>query len=198
MIPDNNDRSVLMTSTRASLALAAALGVAVALPQAMAQNAGVPGGFQHDSSQPIKISADALEVRQNEQVAVFTGAVDARQGDVRMQAQRLVVNYDPDAEDTSEAGAIQSVRAEGDVFISSTDSTASGNWADYDVASGSITMGDTVTLTQGTGNRSNVIGGSRLIINLDTGVAQMQGGVSAVGGTGRVEMILNPAQAGQN
>jgi len=188
-----------MTLKRAPLALAAALGVAMILPQAMAQDAGVPGGFQHDASQPIKISADALEVRQNEQIAVFTGSVDARQGDVRMQAQRLVVTYDPDAEDTSEAGAIQSVRAEGDVFISSTDSTASGNWADYNVASGSITMGDTVTLTQGTGNRSNVIGGSRLVINLDTGVAQMQGGVSAVGGgTGRVEMILNPAQAGQN
>ncbi len=187
-----------MTSIRATLALAAVLGIAATQPQVMAQDAGIPGGFQHDASQPIKISADALEVRQNEQIAVFTGAVDARQGDVRMQAQRLVVSYDPDAEDTSEAGAIQRVRAEGDVFISSTDSTASGNWADYDVASGNITMGDTVTLTQGTGNRSNVIGGNRLVINLNSGVAQMQGGVSATGGTGRVEMILNPAQAGQN
>jgi len=60
-------------------------------------------------------------------------------------------------------------------------------------------MGDTVTLTQGTGARSNVIGGSSLTINLNSGVAQMQGGVSATGqGSGRVEMILNPGQAKQN
>lgn len=187
-----------MNSIRTALALSAAL-FAVISTGAMAQSAGVPGGFKHDSTQPIKISADALEVRQNEQIAVFTGSVDARQGDVRMQAQRLTVTYDPEAEDQSQSGAIRNVRADGDVFISGTESTASGNWADYDVATGNITMGDTVTLTQGTGARSNVIGGNALTINLNTGVAQMRGGVSASGqGSGRVEMILNPGQANQN
>ena len=186
-----------MTSIRAALAFSAALAVSVSV-SAMAQTPGVPGGFKHDSSQPIEISADALEVRQNEQIAVFTGTVDARQGDVRMQAQRLVVTYDPEAEKNSQTGAIQKVRAEGDVFITSTDSSASGNWADYDVASGNITMGDTVTLTQGNGPRSNVIGGNALTINLNTGVAQMNGGVSATGGNGRVQMILNPGSGNQN
>lgn len=186
-----------MTMTRTALALSAALFAGL-VTGAWAQTAGVPGGFKHDSSQPIKISADALEVRQNEQVAVFTGAVDARQGEVRMQAQRLTVTYDPEAEDNTEAGAIRRVRAEGDVFISSTDSTASGNWADYDVATGNITMGDTVTLTQGTGARSNVIGGNSLTINLNTGVAQLQGGVTANGTGGRVEMILNPGSTNGN
>ena len=186
-----------MNATRTVFFLASVLLVG-AFNGAVAQNAGVPGGFKHDSTQPIKISADALEVRQNEQVAVFTGSVDARQGDVRMQAQTLTVTYDPDAEDTSQSGAIKKVRAEGDVFISSTDSTASGNWADYDVATGSITMGDVVTLTQGTGARSNVIGGNSLTINLNSGVARMLGGVSASGQGGRVEMILNPGQANQN
>ena len=184
-----------MTSIRTALALSAFLLAGVSV-NAWAQTAGVPGGFKHDSTQPIKVSADSLEVRQNEQIAVFTGTVDARQGDVRMQAQRLTVTYNPDAEDNSETGAIQRVRAEGDVFISSTDSTASGNWADYDVATGNITMGDIVTLPQGTGARSNVIGGNSLTINLNSGVAQMQGGVSGTGG--RVEMILNPGQATQN
>ena len=186
-----------MNAIRNAIFLAGALLLG-ASSGAMAQNAGVPGGFKHDSTQPIKISADALEVRQNEQIAVFTGSVDARQGDVRMQAQTLTVTYDPEAEDTSQSGAIRKVRAEGDVFISSTDSTASGNWADYDVASGNITMGGVVTLTQGTGDRSNVIGGNALTINLNSGVARMQGGVTASGQSGRVEMILNPGQANQN
>ena len=175
-----------MNPIRAALALSTALLVGVSV-SAMAQTTGVPGGFKHDSSQPIKISADALEVRQNEQTAVFTGTVDARQGDVRMQAQRLTVTYDPEAEDNSQAGAIKRVRAEGDVYISSADeNTASGNWADYDVATGTITMGDTVTLTNG----PNVIGGKSLTINLNTGQAQMGGG--------RIEMILEPPKRDQN
>jgi len=187
-----------MNAIRSALILAAVMLVGVS-NGAMAQTAGVPGGFKHDSTQPIKISADALEVRQNEQIAVFTGSVDARQGDVRMQAQTLTVTYDPDAEDTSQSGAIKNVRAEGDVFISSTDSTASGNWADYDVDTGNITMGDTVTLTQGTGNCGNVIGGKSLFINLNSGLAQMQGSTTPTSGSdGRVQMILNPNQDCQN
>ncbi len=186
-----------MNAIRSALFLTAALLVGVS-NGVLAQTAGVPGGFKHDSTQPIKISADALEVRQNEQIAVFTGSVDARQGDVRMQAQRLTVTYDPDAEDTSQSGAIRKVRADGDVFISSPDSTASGNWADYDVATGNITMGDTVTLTQGKGDCGNVIGGTSLFINLNSGLAQMQGGLAGSAGTGRVQMILNPGQDCQN
>ena len=174
--------------TIVALAAFAVLGAGAA----HAQEAALPGGFKHDSSLPIKISADALEVRQNEQVAIFSGSVDARQGNVRMQASRLTVTYDPEAEGDSQTGAIKRVRAEGDVFISNQTDTASGDWADYEVATGAITMGDTVTLTQGEGN---VIGGGRLTINLNTGHAQMQGGVAtSVGGTGRVEMILNPNQ----
>ena len=63
------------------MALCLALGMSTFAPAAMA--------LDSDASQPIKISADALEVRQNEQVAIFTGAVDAQQGDMRMQADIL-------------------------------------------------------------------------------------------------------------
>lgn len=156
-----------------------------------AQNAAIPGGFKHDASQPIKISADSLEVRQNEQTAVFSGSVDARQGDVRMQAERLTVTYDPDAEDNSQAGAIKHVRAEGDVFISSKTETASGNWADYDVVSATILMGDDVTLTQD----KNVLAGGKLRINLNSGEARIEGGVAtSTGGSGRVQGIFTPSQ----
>ncbi len=187
-----------MNLIRNACALSSAIVLGIA-PGAFSQTGGVPGGFKHDSTLPIQVSADALEVRQDDQVAVFTGTVDARQGDVRMQAQRLTVTYNPDADGNSDTGAIQRVRAEGDVFISGTDSTASGNWADYDVASGNITMGDTVTLTQGQGDCSNVIGGTSLLINLNTGRAQMRGGISGTNAqSGRVEMILNPGRGCRN
>lgn len=158
---------------------------------AMAQSSGALGGFKIDSSLPIEISADALEVRQDQQTAIFTGSVDARQGEVRMQAQQLVVSYDPDSEAEGQAGAIRRVRAEGQVFVSSPEGAAEGNWADYDVASGTITMGDTVTLTQGT---ENVLAGGSLSINLNTGFARIEsGGVRADGTRERVSGIFYPS-----
>lgn len=173
-----------------SLALIALLagGVTTAYAQQEAL-----GGFQHDSSQPIEISSDALEVRQQEQTAVFTGAVDARQGDVRMQAERLIVSYDPDQSDGSDTGAIRSVRAEGNVFISSKTETAEGDWAQYDVASGSIVMGDDVALTQGP---QNVLVGGSLRIDLNSGFARIEsGGIRSDGSRGRVEAIFSPSSA---
>ncbi len=158
---------------------------------AAAQSAGALGGFKVDSTLPIEISADALEVRQEEQVAVFTGSVDARQGGVRMQAQRLVVTYDPDSDSDGQAGAIRRVRAEGEVFVSSPEGAAEGNWADYDVASSTILMGDTVTLTQGA---ENVLAGGSLSINLDTGFARIEsGGIRADGTRERVSGIFFPS-----
>lgn len=165
-----------------------ALCFALIASQASAQSQSPIGGFQHDSSQPIEISADSFEVRQQEQVAVFVGSVRAKQGDVRMQAQRLTVTYDPDGGGDS---AIRQVRAEGDVLIQSVEETAQGNWADYDVASGRITMGDDVALTQGA---ENIVVGGRLEIDLNTGFAKMQGAVAGTNATpGRVEMILTPS-----
>ena len=146
---------------------------------AMAQSAAALGGFKVDSSLPIEISADTLEVQQEQQTAVFTGSVDARQGEVRMQADRLIVTYDEEAESQGQAGAIRRVRAEGSVFVSSPEGAADGNWADYDVASATITMGDSVTLTQGT---RNVLAGSRISINLDTGFARVDSGSERVRG----------------
>jgi len=152
---------------------------------------GALGGFKVDSTLPIEISADSLEVRQEQQTAVFTGSVDARQGEVRMQAQQLVVTYDPESEAEGQAGAIRRVRAEGSVFVSSPEGAAEGDWADYDVASGTITMGDSVTLTQGT---ENVLAGGRLSINLDTGFARIDsGGIRADGTRERVSGIFYPS-----
>jgi len=158
---------------------------------AQSTGGGALGGFKVDSSLPIEISADTLEVRQEQQTAVFTGSVDARQGEVRMQAQQLIVTYDPESEDEGQAGAIRKVRAEGSVFVSSPEGAAEGNWADYDVASGTITMGDIVTLTQGT---ENVLAGGRLSINLNTGFARIDsGGVRADGTRERVSGIFYPS-----
>jgi lipopolysaccharide export system protein LptA len=121
-------------------------------------------------------------VREAEQRAIFAGEVVAGQGDLRLTAETLNVWY---AEDGGETGAIERVRAEGDVFLSSGAETARGEWAEYEVTSGLVTMGGGVTLAQG----ENAIKGERLFVDLTQGTGRIEGG--------RVRSVFNPASANQ-
>jgi lipopolysaccharide export system protein LptA len=166
-----------MTRTLARAAAFALMGAA-----AVAQTQNPFGGFKHDNTQPIEITADALEVREAERRAIFSGDVVAGQGDLRLTADMLNVWY---LEDGGETGAIERVRAEGDVFLSSGAETARGAWADYDVTTGLVTMGGGVTLAQG----ENAVSGERLTVDLTQGTGRIEGG--------RVRSVFNPASQGQ-
>ena len=155
-----------------------------AWPPAAAQDQGPFGGFKHDRTAPIEITSNALEVRQAENLAIFSGDVVAGQGTLRLTADRLDVAYDDAAEGNPETGQITNMQAHGNVFISNGAETAQGERAEYDVDTGLITMTGSVVLTQG----ENVISGQRLVINLDDGQGRMEG---------RVKSIFMPQQSGQ-
>jgi lipopolysaccharide export system protein LptA len=150
--------------------------VALAALPAAAQAPGGPfGGFKHDRTAPIEITSDALEVRQAEQLAIFSGEVVAGQGTLRLTADRVEVTYDEQGQG-SETGAIRSLVAEGNVFLSNGAETAQGQKARYDVEDGMITMSGDVVLTQG----QNVISGQELTINLNEGQGRVEGRVKSI------------------
>jgi lipopolysaccharide export system protein LptA len=165
--------------------------LAMAGMPAAAQGQGPFGGFKHDRTAPIEITSDALEVRQAENLAIFSGEVVAGQGTLRLTADRVEVAYDEaegegsaNASGGAETGAIRNMQAEGNVFISNGAETAQGERAEYDVDEGVITMTGSVVLTQG----ENVISGQTLVINLNEGQGRMQG---------RVKSIFTPQRSGQ-
>lgn len=169
-------------------AIVAALTVATLIAftpaSVIAQQGASPfGSFRHDNTQPIEITADALEVRDAEQRAIFSGSVVAGQGTLRLTADTLSVWYEGGAE-AEGTGEISRLRAEGDVFLSSGAETARGAWADYAVVDGLVTMGGGVTLSQG----ENAIRGDRLTVDLNTGVGRVEGG--------RVQSVFSPARGG--
>lgn len=165
------------------LAMLAGLSAGIAF----AQTEGPFGSFKHDSALPIEIAADSLEVRQAESRAIFTGEVIASQGTLRLTADNVVVNYSAGGSGDSETGAITSLRAEGEVFISNGAETAKGAWAEYDVAGGTIRMGGGVVLTQG----GNAITSETLFIDLNAGVGRVEGS-----GGGRVTTVFQPSESG--
>jgi lipopolysaccharide export system protein LptA len=154
-------------------------------------------GLKHDTSLPIEITADQLEVAQKEQVATFTGNVDAVQGDLVLSADKLRVFYYDSGKETPPPGANGSIRrieAEGNVFISSPRETAQGKFGVYDVASNQLTLEGSVVLTQD----ANVVRGERLEMDLVSGRSRVLAAVtSSEGGEApqRVRAIFTPQAA---
>jgi lipopolysaccharide export system protein LptA len=153
---------------------------------------------QHDTSLPIEITADQLEVAQQEQLATFTGNVDAVQGEMVLSADQLRVFYYGDGQDEARpagsSGSIRRIEAEGNVFLSSPRETAQGKVGVYDVASNQLTLEGAVVLTQD----ENVVRGERLEIDLVSGRSRMLAAVAASEGAEpaqRVRAIFTPEQA---
>lgn len=131
--------------------------------------------LDHDSSLPIEISADSLEVAQEQQVATFAGNVDAVQGDLVLSADELLVHYQGKSTAVGmaagDSGAIRRIDAKGNVIIASPEETAEGEEGTYDVPAKLVTLIGDVVLTRG----DNVIRGQRLELDLVSGKSRMIG-----------------------
>lgn len=182
--PGTRDASMSFLSAPRRRIAAFAMAAMATAGAAAAQSGDNPfGSFKHDSTQPIEITADSLAVNNQAQTATFTGEVVAGQGTLRLTADKVTVNYGGGAgggETAPGTGEIDSLRAEGSVFLSSGAETAKGEWAEYDVSGGIVTMGGDVVLTQG----ENAISGQNLRIDLNAGVGEISGG--------RVKSVFTP------
>ena len=164
--------------------ICAALGFSM-IAGAAAGWAQVGGGY--DTSLPIEITADRLEVQQEEQIAVFTGNVDAVQGKLNLRADKLVVYYRANAKNSN---AIRLIEAYGSVFLSSPTEMAQGAKGVYNLDTDTIELTGEVVLTRG----ENVIRGDRLEMDLATGKSRVSGVSAGTSqGSGRVKAIFIPS-----
>jgi lipopolysaccharide export system protein LptA len=158
----------------ASLCLALVVGVWVADPVA-AQGAKVAfGGIKADPTLPVEVTADQLAVDQEDGEATFTGNVLIIQGEMRMTAATVRVEYAP-----GDGSRIARMLASGGVTLVSGAEAAEARDAEYTIESGVVVMRGDVLLTQG----SNAISGQSLTVDLTTGTGVMEG---------RVKTVLNP------
>lgn len=154
-------------------ALMAALAVAVFIPfPILAQGASVTfGGIRADTSLPVEVTADQLSVSQADGTATFTGNVLIGQGDMRLSAEQVHVEYG--GEDRTR---IERLHATGGVTLVSGTEAAEAQEAVYSVAAGEVVMTGSVLLTQ----NGSTIAGEKLVVNLATGTGQMEGRVKTV------------------
>jgi lipopolysaccharide export system protein LptA len=147
----------------------------LALPAAALAQAQVPfSGIGADRSAPVELSADALEVDQAAGTARFSGNVLVVQGDLRLAAETVRVEYAA-APDTGR-NRIARIHAEGGVTLVTPDEAAEAARAVYDLDDGAIVMEGEVLLTQG----GNALAGERLVIDLERGTGRIEGRVRSV------------------
>ncbi len=158
--------------------LGIALAVGLAALAAYAQGAQVAfGGLQHDSSLPIEITADQLSIDQADGAAMFVGNVLIGQGDMRLAAGKVRVEYS--APEGQATGQISRLLASGGVTLVNGSEAVEAQEAEYSVETGIITLRGNVILTQG----ANALSAERMIVDLNTGKANLEG---------RVKTILQP------
>ena len=159
---------------------AAAIGLVAATP-ATAQISGEGG--------PIRVNADRSEVVEKQRQVILTDSVDIMQGDARLRANRVTLNYSGSGETQTTGlsgfGDISSMEAVGEVFYVTPELKATGDNGVYNAAEDTITLTGNVVLIRG----EDVATGERLVMELSEGRTVLDGG------SGQVQMNINPNQA---
>ena len=137
----------------------------------------------HNGNAPVDVTADRIEVQDRADRAMFVGNVHATQAELTLDTDRLTVAYsNKPGGAAGSTGNVQIHRldAAGGVVVHSPSETAKGDFGIYDLDRKLITLIGNVRLTQ----KNNIVNGQRLVINLDSGRAVVDGGPPGVNSSG--------------
>jgi lipopolysaccharide export system protein LptA len=153
-------------------------------------------GFSRNRKDPVKIEANALEVRDRDKTAIFMGNVLVVQGETTLRCSELKVFYEGDTltgqtQKSAAAGTsaqrIRRLEALGGVIITAKEQKATGDSGVYDLRANTMTLNGNVVVTQG----QNVMQGDRLVVELATGTSRLEAGGKP--GPNRVKGLFVPS-----
>lgn len=157
--------------------------------------ADVVSGLRTDPDAPIQIEANQLDIFDKKKIAVFKGAVIAKQGQTILRTSTLTIHYSGGGAGTAQS--ITRLEANGGVSVSQKDQKATGDHAFVDMSKEQITLSGNVVLSQG----ANVLRGSKLFINMRSGAARLASHKTSNSGKktqGRVQGLFTPNRRPKN
>jgi len=146
-----------------------------------------------NSSAPVDLTADELEVANADCLAIWKGSAEALQDTSRLRADVLKIQYQkgpPKAGETGQhcGGDVASMDAAGNVFYVTPQQRVRGDAAVYTAADDTIVFTGDVIAVQG----QNVLRGNRLVVNVKNNTAQMQTNSKGRNAAGRVRGVFYP------
>ncbi|MBS0332117.1 MAG: hypothetical protein JSS35_05075 [Proteobacteria bacterium] len=191
------------------MAALATAGLLAAQPAA----AQAPASAQKAPKSPIDITADRLDTQNNDCVYTWTGSAEALRDTSRLRADVMIAHLEvkKDAKGAAKpagsssgpagvasgnsCGEMTSLDAKGHVYYVSTDGKrVHGDNAHYDAASTTITITGDVTAVQG----QNVMRGTKMVDNTQTGEGYVEGGARGAGAKNRPRAVLYPKDSDPN
>jgi len=155
-----------------------ALGTSAALGQVKQQEP-VSALKGHNSNAPVDVTADRIEVQDRADRAIFAGKVHVVQAELTLDTPRLTVAYSG-GQGANNNVQIRRLDAAGGVVVKSPTETARGDFGIYDLDRRLITLIGNVQLNR----QDNQVNGARLVIDLDSGRAVVDGGPPGVNQSG--------------
>lgn len=157
------------------LTLAIALAALVLAPMsAVAQDRAIRlGTALRPTTEPLEVTADRLDVDQQANASVFEGEVLVVQGEMRLTAQRLRIEF----QDLPEGGRrVERLLASGGVTVVTPEEAIEAREAVYHLPSGGLEMTGDVMLVQG----ENILTGQRFVADMVAGTGTMSGRVRTI------------------
>lgn len=160
-----------MTAMKAKLLAAIGATAMLALPT-------LGDAQSRTTGQPVAFGADSVEYAPSR--VILKGRAEATQGGNRLRADTVTLV-------SGEGGDLQRAEAAGTVYFVTPDQSMRGDRATYTLSSGEVVVTGDVVLTQG----QNVLTGSRLVYNVNTQTARMEGAPRGAAGS-RVQGVFYP------
>jgi lipopolysaccharide export system protein LptA len=132
----------------------------------------------HNSDAPVDVTADRIEVQDRADRAIFAGNVHVTQAELTLDTPRLTVAYSGGS--GGSGVQIRRLDAAGGVTVKSPSETARGDFGIYDLDRKLITLLGNVQLDR----EQNRVSGARLVIDLESGRAVVDGGPPGVNQSG--------------
>lgn len=173
-----------------SLSLSAAFVAALLAGPAAAQLA-------TNSNAPVDITADELETANNACTSIWRGHAEALQDNARLRADVLTADFDikgggnaSGAKSGSGCGDLIRLRADGSVYYVTPTQKVHGDNAVYEAANTTLVVTGDVVATQG----QNVLRGTRMVFNTQTGQGHMEGSAKGRNKAERPRGVFYPKQ----
>ena len=161
------------------------------------------GGIAHaqglgpNADGPIDITADELEVQNKACVSTWRGKAEALQGEARLRADLIRATFATKggATGSGACGDLIKMDAEGNVYyVTSKNQRVRGDVGVYDAQNETVTLtGDVVAVQD-----QNVLRGSRMVFNTQTGEGRMVGGASGPNAKNRPRGVFYPSKKSES